>query len=93
MAKTSREALLLLMALSQDEEIKRAVSDYLTTYSRIMTHLEGKDLRDLGISPGPIYKKILNTVLYARLDGKAETREEEINLVKKKYRSYFVQDL
>jgi tRNA nucleotidyltransferase (CCA-adding enzyme) len=93
MAKTSREALLLLMALSQDEEIKRAVSDYLTTYSRITTHLEGKDLRNLGISPGPIYKKILNTLLYARLDGKAETREEEIALVKKKYRSYFAKDL
>jgi tRNA nucleotidyltransferase (CCA-adding enzyme) len=93
MAMTSREALLLLMALSQDEEIKRAVSDYLTTYSRITTHLKGKDLTDLGISPGPIYRKILNTLLYARLDGRAETREEEITLVKKKYRSYFAKGL
>jgi tRNA nucleotidyltransferase (CCA-adding enzyme) len=93
MARTSRESLLLLMALSQDEEIKKAVSDYLTNSSRITTHLGGKDLRDLGISPGPVYKKILDTLLYARLDGKVETREEEINLVKKKYRSHFAEDL
>jgi len=93
MAETSREALLLLMALSQDEEIKRAVSDYLTTYSRTAAHLKGKDLRGLGITPGPAYKKILHALLYARLDGKVETRDEEINLVKKKYRSYFAKDL
>ena len=93
MAETSREALLLLMALSRDEEIKRAVSDYLTTYSRTATHLKGKDLRGLGITPGPAYKKILHALLYARLDGKVETRDEEINLVKKKYRSYFAEDL
>ncbi len=93
MAETSREALLLLMALSQDEGIKKAVSDYLTTYSRTTTHLKGKDLRDVGITPGPVYKKILHTLLYARLDGKVETRDEEINLVKKKYQSYFAKDL
>ncbi len=93
MAETSREALLLLMALSRDEGIKKAVSDNLTTYSRTATHLKGKDLRYLGITPGPAYKKILHALLYARLDGKVETRDEEINLVKKKYRSYFAEDL
>lgn len=88
MAESSTEALLLLMALSQEERAKRYVSDYLTTYSRTTTHLRGKDLRTLGIKPGPIYKRILNTLLYARLDGKVETREDELRLIRSKFRAY-----
>jgi tRNA nucleotidyltransferase (CCA-adding enzyme) len=76
------------MGLSRDEKTKRAVSDYLTTYSRIKTYLHGEDLRTLGIEPGPIYRKILNALRYARLDGRLETKEDELRLVKTRFRSY-----
>jgi tRNA nucleotidyltransferase (CCA-adding enzyme) len=88
MVESSPEALLLLMALSQEERAKRSVSDYLTTYSRMKAHIRGKDLRALGIDPGPIYKKILNALLYARLDGKLETKEDELRLIKTRFRSH-----
>ncbi|MDH7500090.1 MAG: CBS domain-containing protein [candidate division NC10 bacterium] len=88
MGEASPEALLLLLALSKEEKAKRAVSDFLTTYSRVRAHLKGKDLRALGVPPGPIYKKILNTLLYARLEGKVETKEDEIRLVQSKFGSH-----
>jgi len=88
MAEASPEVLLLLLALSKEERAKRAVSDFLTTYSRIRTHLKGADLKALGIAPGPIYKRILNTLLYARLEGKVETKEDEMRLLKSRFGSY-----
>lgn len=88
MADRSPEALLLLMALSKEEKTKRAISDYLTTYSRVRSHIRGKDLKRLGLSPGPIYRKILNRLLYARLDAKVETKEEELHFLKAKFRAH-----
>ena len=88
MAKSSTEALLLLMALCKEERIKKIVSDYLTIYSRTNTHLRGNDLKALGVKAGPIYRKILNTLLYARIDRKVETREDEIRLIQKKFKTH-----
>jgi len=85
---SSPESLLLLMALTPEERTRKQISDFLTSYSRVRTFLQGKDLLALGIAPGPIYRKILDTLLYARLDGKVETREDELRLLRARFRPY-----
>jgi tRNA nucleotidyltransferase (CCA-adding enzyme) len=90
MARSSTEALLLLMALCKEERTKKIVSDYLTIYSRTATHLRGKDLKALGVKAGPIYRKMLNTLLYARIDRKVETREEEMRLIQRKFKTHLL---
>ncbi|MCK4832439.1 MAG: hypothetical protein KAS81_06710, partial [Anaerolineales bacterium] len=39
--------------------------------------MTGHDLRLLGLAPGPVYQELLNELLYARLDGRISTEEEE----------------
>ncbi len=43
--------------------------------------LTGSDLIEQGISPGPVYKRLLERVWAAQLDGEIETQEEALALV------------
>jgi len=42
----------------------------------------GKDLIKMGIPPGPIYRKLLDSVLMAKLNGILKTKDDEINYVR-----------
>jgi poly(A) polymerase len=45
--------------------------------------LTGDDLEKLGLKPGPIFKRLLDAVREAQLDGTITTREEALQLVEK----------
>ena len=44
-------------------------------------HLSGEDLKAFGIPPGPRMREILQELSYARMDGKVNTREEELTFL------------
>ena len=77
------EGILFLMARSRKEHIRKNISQYLARLRYIEIDVNGKDLKDMGIAPGPIYAEILNKLMVAKIDGRAETRELQLNLVKK----------
>ena len=81
------ETLLLLMAKAKSDAVKRLVSAYLTTYQRIKPSLTGADLKALGLKPGPQFKKILDRLLDARLDGDVKNEAGERELVRKLLRA------
>ena len=72
------ECILYMMALTKDEAIRKAISNFYTRHRYIKPILCGKDLLVLGIKPGPVYTKILNLILNEKLDNKLETRKKEI---------------
>ncbi len=76
------EGVLYLLAKTQIENTKLAIQKYLLDYRHQSIHSTGKELQQLGIPPGPQYKKILEQLLFARLDGKVSTQEDEIKWVK-----------
>jgi tRNA nucleotidyltransferase (CCA-adding enzyme) len=78
----SAEALLLMLAQTKSESVKRQVSGYLTTYQHVKPFLTGAALKALGLRPGPIYKKILTRLLDARLNGEVRTEADEQRLLK-----------
>ncbi len=78
----SEETLLGLMAKSKGESVKRQVSAFLTTYQHVKPVLTGIDLKAMGLKPGPHFKKILDRVLDARLNGEVKTESEEHELVR-----------
>ncbi len=41
--------------------------------------ISGKDLLELGLSPGPVFKRVLNAVEDAQLEGTVSTREQAID--------------
>ncbi len=76
------EGVLFLMARSRKEHIRRNISQYLSRLRFLEIEVNGNDLKELGIPPGPIYTRILDRLIAARVDGKAESREEQLQLAK-----------
>ncbi len=79
------EFLLYAMGKTASEEAKKNISLYFTTLKNIRVSLRGKDLKQMGLPPGPVYTEIFQALLRARLDGKLATREEELDFVRRKY--------
>jgi tRNA nucleotidyltransferase (CCA-adding enzyme) len=87
----SSEWLLFIMAKTQREDTRRAISLYFSSLKDVRSKLSGKDLKSMGIEPGPVYRRILDELLDGRLDGELSSREEEIEFVRRHYmdtRSY-----
>jgi tRNA nucleotidyltransferase (CCA-adding enzyme) len=81
----SHESLLYLIAMARKKTAKKAVSHFVTHLRHYKTHIQGVDLKKMGYKSGPIYKTILNHLLEAKLDGKVESRADEIKFIKRKY--------
>ncbi|MFW6125727.1 MAG: hypothetical protein ACOC58_01355, partial [Chloroflexota bacterium] len=56
---------------------------YLDRLRYVRPRLDGKDLKNLGVRPGPDVGKLLQRLLEAKLDERTSTREEEESLVHK----------
>ncbi len=81
----SNESLLYLMAIARKNHIKRYISNYVTTLRQIRPKTTGKKLEELGYTPGPLFKSILNDLLSARLDNIVRTEEDEIDFIREHY--------
>lgn len=79
------EIILFLMARSEDDRLRQWISLYMTELRRQTIHIDGHDLIELGLTPGPQFQKILGAVLDARLDRHLRTREEELDFVRCNY--------
>lgn len=79
----SDETLLGLMAKSKAETVKRQVSAFLTTYQHVKPVLTGIHLKAMGLKPGPQFKKILDRLLDARLNGEVKTESDERELARR----------
>jgi tRNA nucleotidyltransferase (CCA-adding enzyme) len=77
------ELVLYMMALTTRAKVKQRISGYLTQLRHTKIQLTGKNLLAMNIKPGPVYRKIFDFVLAAKLDGKISTPDEERNLVQK----------
>ena len=79
------EVVLALMAIVVRPEPRKAIGDFVGSRSRIRPFLRGDDLRALGIRPGPIFRDILNSLLYAKLDGQVQSRDDELRFVQQRF--------
>ena len=78
----SLEMLLYLASRASSEQIRRFVSYYLTRLRGITPLLDGNDLRNLGLQPGPGFGKVKERLQQAKLDGEVKNREDELVLVR-----------
>jgi tRNA nucleotidyltransferase (CCA-adding enzyme) len=79
------EWLLFIMAKTQQEETRRAISHYFRDLKELRPKLRGRDLKDMGITPGPVYRRILDQLLDGRLNGELSSREEEMKFVRQHF--------
>ena len=76
------ELLLYMMAVTRNEAVQKAISNYFTQLRQITTSIRGKDLQRIGVKPGPVYREILDAALNAKLNGRIKTRSDELNFVR-----------
>ncbi len=81
----STQTILFTMAKAKDKRQKKAISLYLTTLRNIRPFLTGDDLKKMGYTPGPTFKKMLSLLLDARLEGRIKSREEEMEFVRSNF--------
>ncbi len=76
------ESLLYIMTRATHEGVWRVVSKYITQLRSETPSLKGHDLMEMGFEPGPVYRKILGSLLDARLNGQVKTRQDEVEYVR-----------
>ncbi|MBU0899434.1 hypothetical protein KKB54_01245, partial [bacterium] len=64
---------------------KKRVMSFLANLQNIKPLLNGEDLKKLGVKPGPLYSKIIHSILLEKLEGSLSKKEEEIKYVLDNY--------
>jgi tRNA nucleotidyltransferase (CCA-adding enzyme) len=77
------ELVLFMMAAARTERVRKAISHYCVHLRFVQPVLKGRDLRDLGLAPGPRYREILDAILDQKLNGHLETRKEELDFARR----------
>lgn len=80
------EPLVFIRAVSENAAVRRNVDKYLSGIPRKRLKISGRDLKKLGIKEGPVYSKIMDETMKARLDGKVTSKHQEIQFVIKKFK-------
>ncbi|KXS43779.1 MULTISPECIES: CBS domain-containing protein [unclassified Candidatus Frackibacter] len=78
----STEEILYLVLLTDEDEVKDWIQDYFLNLRRIELEVTGKDIIDLGYKPGPYFKKALQKVKKAKLNGNFNSYEDEYKYLK-----------
>lgn len=76
------EVIILTLAKCNQAKIKNKIIDFLRLYNGSRVSISGHELKELGVKPGPDFKEILKTLLYAKLDKKFHTKEEELSYLR-----------
>ncbi len=80
--KLPLEVLLLILTKSKNPRLKERVILYLTDLRGVKIKITGEELKELGLKPGPQFKKVLDRIFEARLDGKVKNKKEEWAMAK-----------
>jgi tRNA nucleotidyltransferase (CCA-adding enzyme) len=79
------EMLLYLMAKAKNERMKKLISHFFTQLKGKMIRINGNDLIKMGFRSGPVFKKIFERLLEARINQLTQKKEDEIALVKREF--------
>jgi tRNA nucleotidyltransferase (CCA-adding enzyme) len=77
------ELILFMMAVTRKKAVKKSISHYFTNLRTTKLALKGRDLKKMGLKPGPVYRQVLEAVLDARLDGALKSKKDEIEFARK----------
>ena len=80
------ELLLFLMSKTQIKSSTHVamerIREYLTTWQHTSIAITGHDLEDMGLPKGPAFRRVLDKIFNAKMDGMVTTEEDEYRLAK-----------
>lgn len=82
-SKIKKEELLYILAVTNNEKLKDNVDLYYEELRHVNINIDGHDLIEMGVKPGPEIKEILQKVWQKKLNKEIETEEEERKFVNK----------
>ncbi|MCX7927996.1 MAG: CCA tRNA nucleotidyltransferase [Candidatus Omnitrophica bacterium] len=77
------EVILALLANRKDKNLLHHIELFFRHYNKVSLSIKGKDLHQMGFTPGPQYQHILRSVLHAKLDGIVKNHKEEREFVQR----------
>ncbi|NOY13426.1 MAG: CBS domain-containing protein [Deltaproteobacteria bacterium] len=81
----SLEMVLFLMAWTEDDQVRKWISQYVTKLRKVRAIIDGKGLIELGLQPGPHFHQVFLMLLDAHLNGQICSLAEEKALVRNRY--------
>jgi tRNA nucleotidyltransferase (CCA-adding enzyme) len=82
------ELILYMMVCTASITATKRISKYHTRLRNVSITVTGKDLVNMGLKPGPVFSRILQAVLDAKLNGQIKTRDEEFAFAQKAVRRH-----
>ncbi|MEW5820291.1 MAG: hypothetical protein AB1782_08885 [Cyanobacteriota bacterium] len=79
------ESIVLSTLWQLDRAIFCNVWNYFERYSNVKIAINGNDLKELGIEPGPLYSEIMEILLDLKLDGVINNKVDELAFVNYTY--------
>ncbi|MFO7860900.1 MAG: CBS domain-containing protein [Desulfosalsimonas sp.] len=77
------ELILYMMTVTSRDDVRKAISFYVTDLKDVRISVKGRDLQKMGLSPSPLFGRILRTLLREKLDGRLQTRQDELELARR----------
>ncbi|MDH4227669.1 MAG: CBS domain-containing protein [Deltaproteobacteria bacterium] len=77
------ELVLYIMARTEDEAVRRAISGHITAMDSARPRLGGQELKKLGVKEGPAMGRLLTELLYKNLDGELKNTEDEVEFARR----------
>ncbi|MDI6906322.1 MAG: CBS domain-containing protein [Thermoanaerobacterales bacterium] len=74
-----REAYPLVLVMLEEERLQYRFRDVAAILKKHKPSITGKDIRSLGYRPGPLFRKALDAVWQARLEGHVKNKQEELD--------------
>lgn len=87
LAPHSREARFVLSVVTESDLARERLELYERVYAHVRPQVDGGDLRNLGLPPGPIYSEILDQVYMAILDLQLDSEAEQRTLLERLVRA------
>ncbi len=82
----SREAVVALLAWVDSDRANHQATLYFTQYRTMgQVALNGDDLIQMGVAPGPVFQQVFKALKSGRLSGRIRSREDEMALVRNRF--------
>lgn len=78
------ETLLFIMAKA-DLRVKERISHFITDLRNTSISTTGKDLKEMGLTEGPVYSEIKRSLLDEKLKGNIKNRKDEANHIRERW--------
>lgn len=72
------EAIILILSSADNDKLKKRVFLFLSKIKKVKLSISGDDLKKFNIPPGPVFKKVLDKILFLKIGRKIKSKKEEI---------------